>query len=219
FRVIANTAPVIIWMASADRKCTYLNQTWLDLTGQSSDAALGAGWASSLHPDDLGPLRDAFARALERRERFEVEYRLRRHDGEYRWILGTGVPRYEDGSFVGYIGSAIDVTERRRADEALATIDSRLIDAQEEERARIARELHDDIAQQLAALSMTLDGLAQPGAISAAGGRRKIEEAREQAANLAKDVQTLSHRLHPAQLEFLGIERAAKALCRELSTE
>ena len=130
----------------------------------------------------------------------------------------TGMPRYHgDGSFAGYIGSAIDVTERRRAAEALATINQRLIDAHEEERSRIARELHDDISQRLALLTMSLDALARTSAASAPDGRQTIEEARDQARTLARDVQAVSHRLHPAHLEFLGIAGAAAALCREIS--
>ena len=219
FRLIANTAPVIIWMSDVDKGCTYVNQTWLDLTGQSSDAVLGNGWTDRIHPGDVGRCWDSYARAFERRELLQLDFRLRRRDDEYRWIVGTGRPRYHgDGSFAGYIGSAIDVTERRLAAEALATIDQRLIDAHEEERSRIARELHDDISQRLAGLTISLDALVRTGAAPASDGRRQIEEAREEMLKLANDVQALSHRLHPARLEFLGITGAAAALCREVAS-
>jgi signal transduction histidine kinase len=149
-----------------------------------------------------------------------MEYRLRRHEGELRWIVDAGVPRYNGGgSFVGYIGSAIDVSERRQAEEALATIHQRLIDAQEKERRRIAQELHDDICQRLALLSISLDLLARSAPTSSAEGRQKIQEAREKVEHLALDVQALSHRLHPSRLDHLGIEAAAAALCCEVSSQ
>jgi len=219
FRLMANTAPVTIWMDNPEGRCTYINQTWLDLTGQSFEAALGEGWTSVVHPDDIEQCANIRSRAFDRREPFQIEFRIKRHDGELRWIIGRGVPRYNaDGSFAGYIGSAMDVTEKRLAEEALATMNQRLIDAQEEERGRIARELHDDIAQRLALVTINLRVLAQASADSAMECARKIEETRVEVANLAKDVQSLSHRLHPATLDYLGIAAAAAALCREMSS-
>ncbi|HXI30233.1 MAG TPA: PAS domain S-box protein [Vicinamibacterales bacterium] len=219
FRLIANTAPVIIWMSDVNKDCTYVNQTWLDLTGQSFDGVLGNGWTDRIHPADVGQCRDSYARAFERRELFQIDFRLRRHDDEYRWIVGTGTPRYHgDGSFAGYIGSALDVTERRLAAEALATIHQQLIDAHEDERSRIARELHDDISQRLAVLTISLDALGRTSAAPGSDGRPAIEEARDEVMNLARDVQALSHRLHPSRLELLGITKAAAALCREISS-
>jgi len=118
FRRIANTAPLIIWMSNADKQCTYVNQTWLDLTGQSFDDALGTGWTNCMHPEDVSRSFDTYASAYERRELFHIEYRLRFHDSDFRWIVGWGVPRFNpDGSFAGYIGTAVDVTERKLAEE------------------------------------------------------------------------------------------------------
>jgi PAS domain S-box-containing protein len=220
FRLIANTAPVIIWMSDVSKDYTYINQTWRTLTGQPFDAVLGNGWMDRIHPEDVVSCWDIYATAFDRRELFQIDYRLRRDDGEYRWIVSTGAPRYHgDGSFAGYIGSAIDVTERRLAAEALATINQRLIDAHEDERSRIARELHDDVGQRLAVLILGLDALARATGAPATGGRQKIEAALEEAINLAKDVQALSHRLHPAGLDYFGIAAAAATLCREISRE
>jgi signal transduction histidine kinase len=112
----------------------------------------------------------------------------------------------------------MDVTERRLAAEALATINQRLIEAQEDERRHIARELHDDIGQRLALLTIRLDTLARIGA-PATGGQQNIEQTRDEAMRLAGDVHALSHRLHPARLEFLGIAAAAAGLCREISSQ
>ena len=220
FRLISETAPVIIWMSDIGKGYTYVNQTWLNVTGQSLDAVLGNGWTDRIHPGDVMSCWDTYARAFDRREPFQIDFRLRRYDGDYRWIVSTGTPRYHgDGSFAGYIGSAIDITERRLAAEAAATIHQRLIDAQEEERSRIARELHDDIGQRLAALIIGLDLLAQAGEAPAPGRSQQIEEARDEVVTLAEDVQALSHRLHPARLEYLGITAAAAALCREVARD
>jgi PAS domain S-box-containing protein len=209
FRSVANAAPVIIWMSNVHKYCTYLNQTWLDVTGHSSETGLGTGWTSVMHPDDVVRSWDTYARAFDRRERFQMEYRLRRHDGEYRTMLATGAPRYDgDSVFAGYIGCAVDLTERRQAEEALALINQRLLDAQDEERMRIARELHDDIGQRLAVLHINLDTLLQ--AVPVSETRPSIQEARDMVGDLAAD---------PARLQYLGIVKAAAALCREIATQ
>jgi len=118
FRSIADTAPVLIWVIDQNRRCRFVNKGWLNFTGRTLEQELGFGWREGVHPDDLDhvdPARGAF----DLRQPFELEYRLRRHDGEYRWIMTRGVPRYgTDGEFLGYIGSAIDVTERKRIEEA-----------------------------------------------------------------------------------------------------
>jgi PAS domain S-box-containing protein len=217
FRLMANTAPVVIWMDDESRGCSYVNQPWLDLTGQTLDAVLGTGWMDLIHPDDIDRCAETYARAFDRREPFQTEYRLRRHDGEYRWILSSGAPRYHgDGSFAGYIGTAVDITERKLAADALATVNQRLADAQDDERARIARELHDDVTQRLALVSIHLDTLAQD--VTRSGDvKPKIDEVRSEVIDLTKDVQALSHRLHPAMLEHFGIAAASAVTCREMS--
>jgi len=120
FRLVADSAPVMIWMAGTDKLCTYFNKPWLDFTGRSLDRELGNGWAEGVHPEDLGRCMTAYIQAFDHQEAFRMEYRLRRHDGEYRWVSDIGVPRFNpDGTFAGYIGSCIDVTEQRRAEEQL----------------------------------------------------------------------------------------------------
>jgi len=344
FHWLADNAPVMIWVSGIDKRCTYVNQPWLDFTGRSLDSELGEGWAEGVHPDDLRRCLDTYARCFDRREEFSLEYRLRRHDGEYRWILDIGVPRYEqDRSFVGYMGVAVDVTdrklmeetlreskarflelaeqsrtthwevdpqglfnyvsdvsqatwgyrpdevmgrlhfydlhpeegrdafkaatfaimeqkqkfqdvvhavkrrdgrlawgsvngipvlnadgtlrcyqgsctditERKLAEEALSGISRKLIEAHEQERTRIGRELHDDIVQRLALLVVQLDRVQQdiPDSASDFGGQ--ISDLRNQASEITNDVQSLSHELHSLKQEYLGIVGATRNFCSE----
>ena len=118
FRNMADTAPILIWMSGIDKRCEFFNQGWLAFTGRTQEQEHGDGWAQGVHRDDLQHCIEIYHSSFDARQPFEIEYRLRRHDGEFRWILDRGIPRYAaTGKFVGYIGSAIDVTDRRRAEE------------------------------------------------------------------------------------------------------
>jgi len=220
FRLVANTAPVMIWMSGPDKLCDYFNQPWLAFTGRPLKQELGNGWMDGVHKDDVRRCLDTYNGAFDRRESFQMEYRLRRHDGEYRWIFDLGVPRFNaDGSFAGYIGSCNDVTERKLAEEALSTVSRRLIDAHEEERTWIARELHDDINQRLALLAVNLERMKQDLPASRVNGNRAVTEACEFIREIGGDIQALSHRLHSSKLEYLGLEVAAAGFCKELSLQ
>jgi len=220
FRLVANTAPVMIWMAGTDRLCTYVNQPWLEFTDRPLEAELGNGWVKSVHPEDLKGCMDAYTQAFDRRESFQMEYRLRRHDGQYRWLSDIGVPRFNpDHSFAGYIGTCTDVTERKLAEESLADIGRKLIEAHEEERTWIARELHDDVNQRIALLAVELNRWNQQLPPSAVEFHDHIHHASLRLSEIAKDIQALSHRLHSSKLEYLGIVAAAKSFCKELSEQ
>jgi PAS domain S-box-containing protein len=159
-RLVVNTISVMIWTSDADSRWTYLNHAWNEFAGRAGGSQPASIWPGGIHPEDAGRSVDVYTAAFDRRVPFEIEYRLRRHDGVYRWIFDQGVPRFHaDGSFAGYIGSGIDITERKLAEQALSMVSRRLIEAQEEERTRLARELHDDINQRLGLVSMCLDRL------------------------------------------------------------
>jgi len=218
FRLVANTAPVMIWMSGPDKLCTYFNQPWLEFTGRSLEAELGNGWIEGVHAQDVKGCLNTYSRAFDRGESYNMEYRLRRHDGQYRWILGFGVPRFDaGGTIAGYIGTCLDVTEQKLAEETLSSMSRRLIEAHEEERTWIARELHDDINQRLALLAVTMDLVNSKLPASASDAKLAIREAKQQMRDLCADIQALSHRLHSSKLEYLGLASAAAGLCREVS--
>ena len=333
FRLVADTAPVLIWMSDTDKLCNYFNKPWLEFTGRSLEDELGDGWALGVHPDDRQRCMEVYTQAFDRREEFRMTYRLRRNDGEYRWVLDVGVPRFDQsGTFLGYIGigldeterklaedvrshyaaivessddaiigadrkgtithwnkgaerlygysaneaigkdiaflhptdesesrqilakvldgkqlrdyetvrlrkdgtrvivaltispivdaegeitgkSAIarDITERKRAEEVLSGMSRRLIEAQEQERTRIARELHDDINQRLALLAVELEQVREDPSEPEA----RLLELQTKAQEIANDVQALSHELHSAKLEYLGAVSGMRSWCKE----
>src|SRR6185369_12181478 len=220
FRVVSNSVPVLIWMSGLDKMRNYFNRPWLDFTGRRIEYELGMGWVEVIHPEDMPNYLETYFSSFDQRQLFKVEYRIRRHDGEYRWVLDTGVPRFEtDGSFAGYIGSALDVTERKKSEEALASVSGRLIEAQEKERRRIARELHDDINQRLALLAIELQALANISQDSPAQLRGKAQQLSRSVVEVATDVQSLSHTLHSSKLEILGIAAAMKGFCSEFGAQ
>ncbi len=218
FRLVANTAPVLIWMSGTDKLRTYFNNPWLDFTGRSTEQELGNGWTNGLHPDDLQRCLDSYAYSFKRRRKFKMEYRLRRFDAEYRWVQDIGVPRFNpDGTFAGYIGSCNDVTDSRMAQEALAGVSRKLIEVQERERTRIARDLHDDIAQRLALLAIDLDEFQQNLPVCSSEVFTRLDALQKQTSQLATDVQAISHGLHSSKLEYLGIVAAMKGFCVEFA--
>lgn len=114
FRVMADCAPVLLWMAGTDARCDFFNKTWLDFTGRSLEQEAGYGWAEGIHPEDVQTCMDTYLDAFNARRPFMMEYRLRRADGAFRWVLDTGTPRFSPtGEFLGFIGSCVDITDRK----------------------------------------------------------------------------------------------------------
>jgi PAS domain S-box-containing protein len=120
YQLLVEKAPIMIWRAAVTMECDYFNEIWLAFTGRSLEQEMGNGWAEGVHPEDLDKCMKIYTDHFAKREIFEMEYRLRRFDGEYRWIFDRGVP-YSDqeGNFKGYIGSCIDVTEKIVARETM----------------------------------------------------------------------------------------------------
>jgi PAS domain S-box-containing protein len=120
FRNMADIAPVMIWISNDDKKGTYFNKQWLDFTGRSFEQELGDGWTEGIHPDDYNRTVETCSKSVNARKPFEMEFRIRRNDGEYRWIYDTGTPLFSpDQVFLGYIGSALDITERKESEVEL----------------------------------------------------------------------------------------------------
>lgn len=126
FRELADNAPVMIWRSRPDKLCDFFNKPWLDFTGRSLDEESGMGWASGIHPEDRARCLDVYGSAFDAGSSFTIEYRLRRHDGAYRWVLYNGSPFKRNDDFAGYFGSCIDITERRQLEQGRVTLISEL---------------------------------------------------------------------------------------------
>jgi len=344
FRTMADGAAVMIWTSGPDKLCTWVNTQWLTFVGHTMEQELGNGWAENIHPEDFDRCLQTYTKSFDAREPFSIEYRLRRHDGQWRWILDNGVPRYDaHKNFAGYIGSCVDVTEAKRADQrdqelavlfdhspdSLARFDSNirathvnsafenatgilskdivgkrvrelpvpkdtaetvesavrsvfttrqprtayfscpspagirdfevryipefaadqsiaavfsiarditeqkaleelaatkerdiraltssLMTSQEQERRRIARDIHDSLCQHLGALAAEIgEGAADVPAASPA--RQRLQAARKRALDIADEARQVARQLHPSILEDLGLPKALRSLCDE----
>lgn len=120
FRTLADSGTALIWTSGTDKNCDYFNKPWLEFTGRTLGQEVGDGWLHGVHPDDLNRCIEIYSGAFDRHEKFSMDYRLRRYDGEYRWIQDDGNPRYNSkGEFIGYIGHCLDITDRKNAEERL----------------------------------------------------------------------------------------------------
>jgi PAS domain S-box-containing protein len=127
FRQMADSAPVMIWMSGADKLCTWFNRPWLEFTGRTMEQELGNGWSDGVHREDLAQCLETYVMSFDGHVPFTMEYRLRRHDGEWRWLLDNSIPLYqENGAFAGYIGSCVDVTDRKQSEDVLREREGRL---------------------------------------------------------------------------------------------
>jgi PAS domain S-box-containing protein len=217
FRTMADTAPVMIWIAGTDKLCTYFNQQWLDFTGRTIEQEIGNGWTDGVYSDDLDRCLATYSAAFELRESFRMEYRLRRADGEFRWVLDSGSPQFApNGELLGYIGSCIDITDRKTLEESLADLSGELIRARENECARIARELHDNLNQRMALISVELEQLAQNHNNKDDVFKRRVQNIIGNAREVSREIHQMSYDLHPSKLVHLGLVAALRSLCDEL---
>jgi PAS domain S-box-containing protein len=183
FRNVADDAPVMVWMTNPDGVCTYLSQSWYVFTGQAPGQGLGFGWLDAVHPDDRPHSGEVFLAANQAHAPFRLDHRLRRHDGEYRWAIDSGKPRFDtNGEFLGYVGSVMDITERKQVEEALREADRR----KDEFLAVLAHELRNP----LGAIRMALAVLQESdGDATRVGGMTGIID--RQSAHLARLIDDL----------------------------
>lgn len=239
FRTVANETPAYLWMWSATENNSFINKPFSDFLGTDQEH-FEWNWAKQyVHPEDAQQSRSRFLECQAQGREYAAEFRVRRFDGEYRWMVSRGLPRFSSkGDFIGYAGSLLDITDRKQAEEQLRTtnaalkeeleertrtekeiraLSARLINAQEEERTRLARELHDDLSQQIAALSIATSNLKADIPEEQAGARAQSDRLQQKLAGLGEGIRRLSHDLHPAVLKHAGLAAALRAYCSEFS--
>jgi PAS domain S-box-containing protein len=190
FRTMANSAPVLLWMAGRDGLSDFFNDRWLAFTGRTLAEELGSGRAAGVHPEDFRRCMTTYMEAFVARRAFTIEYRLRRADGEYRWIFDQGAPRLDtDGEFAGFIGSCVDVTEQRLAQDALRRLNDELkvrvpdSAALAEERQRLVREVRHRVKNDLQFISSVLN--MQERRLSDGPALRALEDCRDRIETIA----------------------------------
>jgi PAS domain S-box-containing protein len=211
FRVITDASPIMVWMSGTDKLCYYFNKGWLDFVGRTLEQESGNGWTESVHSEDFDHCLQIYAANFDARRPFEMEYRMRHHTGQYRWILDRGVPRYApDGTFEGYVGACLDIHDQKEAAEKLRIADdmTRLMKVQDEERRRIARELHDSAGQTLTVLGLSLAQLVERAQVIAPELAKEGKEIEGVVQQLHREIRTTSYLLHPPLLDECGLASA-----------
>ena len=180
YRNLADTGLALIWAAGTDKLCNYFNQPWLKFTGRTLEQEMGNGWTEGVHPDDLDRCVQIYVTAFDKREAFDMEYRLRHVSGEYRWIRDLGTPNYDgSGEFIGYIGHCFDINSQKHAEEEI-------------------RELNENLEQRIkertAELTKTIDLLEETNR-AFVGRELRIIELKEQIAELEGKITAMKERL------------------------
>jgi PAS domain S-box-containing protein len=197
-----NAAPVMIWVSGKDKGCVWFNKPWLTFTGRSLAQEVGIGWAEGVHRGDFDRCLKVYTSHFDARSAFRMDYRLRRHDGEYRWIDDTGTPRYaHDGTFLGYIGSCVDVHEHRKTQTELR---SRLLEIAELNRqadaallvASIAHEINQPLTAMVSNSTAALRWLARetPNVERAKATLNNVIRAGERAAEISDSIRAISNK-------------------------
>ena len=211
YQAVTDASPVMIWMSGTDKLCYYFNKGWLSFVGRTLQQEAGNGWTENVHPDDFERCLQHYVSNFDAQRPFEMEYRLRHHSGQYRWIFDRGVPRYKpDGTFEGYVGGCLDIHDRKEGAEKARIADEtlRLMTIQDEERRRIARELHDSAGQTLAVLGMSLAQLVRKAEVIAPELAKEGKEIEEVVQQLHREIRTTSYLLHPPLLDETGLRSA-----------
>ena len=220
YRVVTDAAPIMVWMSGTDKLCYYFNKGWLDFTGRTLEQESGNGWVENVHPEDFDRCLQIYASNFDARRAFEMEYRMRHHTGQYRWIFDRGIPRYApDGTFEGYVGGCLDIHDRKEAAEKVRIADdmTRLMKAQDEERRRFARELHDSAGQTLTVLGLSLAQLVERAQVIAPELAKEGKEIEEIVQQLHREIRTTSYLLHPPLLDECGLASAVNWYVEGLS--
>jgi signal transduction histidine kinase len=219
FDRLTDTLLLPVWTMTPEGVLLGGNERWRQVAEEAVASSYG-DWFAALHPDDRARARAALVAAVAGRAPFELELRMRSAGGAYNWCLCSGAPELAiDGRVERYVGFCCDISARRLAESALAELAARLVAAQEAERSRIGRELHDDIGQQAALLAAKLEMLLRDGRLSRAQLQDGIREAEGHLQQLARAIHDVSHELYPAKLKLLGLVKTLDALCREVSRE
>jgi PAS domain S-box-containing protein len=217
FHRLADTVSLPILIVAPDGRILYGNRRWVD-TGDQGAPAIGATWTNGFHPDDRARAAAEFESAVERRARFALELRVKASDESYRWCVCIAEPQCSaDGRLESHVAVCCDISAQHRAESELSAVAAKLIGAQEAENSRIARELHDDLGQQVAVVIAELSALACTRPASASRMRVELTKTRKRLQEVATSVHTLSHTLHPAKLKLLGLKETVQALCRDVA--
>jgi len=213
FSSLIDVAPVMMWMSGIDGRCTFFNKPWLEFTGLTLEEQMEQDWVARIHPEDRERAVGNYMAAFKARENFNLEYRILRKSGVYSWVAHNGTPRSAtDGSFLGYIGTRVDFTERKTAEEHLRQLSAQRINAQELQNFRIGHELHESLAQKVFALSTHLSYFSRKydrnfSVIP------DFEQVQHHLRDLCQHIIRLSHQLSPVSVEALGLPAAVRNLC------
>ena len=238
FYAVANETPAYLWMASPGEENSFINGPFRKYLGTDRES-LSKDWTDYVHPEDADRARSTFLEAMVHARAYTEEFRIRRFDGEYRTVVSEAVPRFSSkGQFIGFAGAIMDITGRRRAEEQLRTanasletelakrirneqkiqtLSAKLIEAREDERKRLARELHDDLNQHVAAVSIAMGNLKRHIPAEQIELRDQSDRIHQNLVRLAENVSRMSHELHPAILDYYGLAPAIHECCDEFA--
>src|SRR5262245_37122587 len=219
FRSLIDMAPVMVWMSGVDGRCTFFNKPWLDFTGLSLEEQMQEDWVARIHPEDRERSVSKYLDAFKSRANFNLEYRVLRKHGTYSFVTHNGATRWAaDGSFLGYIGTRVDFTERKTAEEHLRQVSAQRINAQELENFRIGHELHESLAQKVFALSTHLSYFSRKYDRSFSV-IPDFDQVQHHLRDLCQHIIRLSHQLSPVSVEALGLPAAVRNLCDHATDE